>query len=57
MVFGQFCGLVPMCVLGLAGPVGTEGSVVPVICHGTDVVIQSADGFDRAQRLGAYRGC
>ncbi|MGO9114086.1 MAG: sterol desaturase family protein [Thermoguttaceae bacterium] len=31
MVFGRFCGLVPMYVLGLAGPVGTAGSVVPVI--------------------------
>jgi sterol desaturase/sphingolipid hydroxylase (fatty acid hydroxylase superfamily) len=31
MVFGRFCGLVPMFVLGLGGPVGTSGSVVPFI--------------------------
>ena len=31
MVFGRFCGLVPIYVLGLGGPVGAEGSLVPVI--------------------------
>ncbi len=31
MVFGRFCGLVPIYVLGLGGPVGTAGSVVPVL--------------------------
>lgn len=31
MVFGRFCGLVPMYVLGLAGPIGPEGSVVAVV--------------------------
>jgi sterol desaturase/sphingolipid hydroxylase (fatty acid hydroxylase superfamily) len=30
MVFGKFCGLVPMYVLGLGGPTGQAGSVVPV---------------------------
>src|SRR4051794_30654509 len=31
MVFGRFCSLVPIYVLGLGGPVGTEGSMVPVV--------------------------
>jgi sterol desaturase/sphingolipid hydroxylase (fatty acid hydroxylase superfamily) len=31
MVFGRFCGLVPIYVLGLGGPIGPEGSVVPVL--------------------------
>jgi sterol desaturase/sphingolipid hydroxylase (fatty acid hydroxylase superfamily) len=30
MVFGRFCALVPMYVLGLGGPVGPSDSVVPV---------------------------
>jgi sterol desaturase/sphingolipid hydroxylase (fatty acid hydroxylase superfamily) len=30
-VFGRFCGLVPMYVLGLGGPVGAAGSLVPVV--------------------------
>lgn len=29
MVFGRFCGLVPMYLLGLGGPTGVEGSVAP----------------------------
>ena len=31
MVFSRFCGLVPIYVLGLGGPVGASGSVVPVV--------------------------
>lgn len=31
MVFGRFCGLVPMYLLGLAGPVGAEGTLLPVV--------------------------
>src|SRR5206468_3639184 len=31
MAFGRFCGLVPIYVLGLGGPVNLEGSVVPVV--------------------------
>ncbi len=31
MVFGRFCGLVPIYVLGLGGPVGANGSLVPVL--------------------------
>ncbi|HEX3725793.1 MAG TPA: sterol desaturase family protein [Pirellulales bacterium] len=31
MVFGRFCGLVPLYVLGLGGPVGASGTVVPVV--------------------------
>jgi sterol desaturase/sphingolipid hydroxylase (fatty acid hydroxylase superfamily) len=31
MVFGRFCGIVPIYVLGLGGPLGTEGSLVPII--------------------------
>ena len=31
MVFGRFCGLVPMYVLGLGGPVGPAGSLVPIL--------------------------
>ena len=30
MVFGRLCGLVPIYVLGLGGPLGAAGSVVPV---------------------------
>jgi sterol desaturase/sphingolipid hydroxylase (fatty acid hydroxylase superfamily) len=31
MVFGRFCGVVPIYVLGLGGPLGPAGSVVPVL--------------------------
>lgn len=31
IVFGRFCGFVPMYVLGLASPVDPEGSLVPVV--------------------------
>jgi sterol desaturase/sphingolipid hydroxylase (fatty acid hydroxylase superfamily) len=31
MVFGRFCGLVPIHVLGLGGPTSAEGSLVPVL--------------------------
>jgi sterol desaturase/sphingolipid hydroxylase (fatty acid hydroxylase superfamily) len=31
MVWGRFCGLVPMYVLGLGGPIGPAGSQVPII--------------------------
>jgi sterol desaturase/sphingolipid hydroxylase (fatty acid hydroxylase superfamily) len=31
MVFGRFCGVVPIYVLGLGGPIGPEGSVVPIV--------------------------
>ena len=31
MVFGRFCGLVPIYVLGLGGPIGSQGSLVPVV--------------------------
>lgn len=31
LVFGRFCGLVPLYVLGLGSPAGTGGSVVPVL--------------------------
>jgi sterol desaturase/sphingolipid hydroxylase (fatty acid hydroxylase superfamily) len=31
MVFGRFCGLVPLHILGLGGPTGIEGSFVPVV--------------------------
>jgi sterol desaturase/sphingolipid hydroxylase (fatty acid hydroxylase superfamily) len=31
MVFGRFCGLVPVYVLGLGGPTGAEGTAVPVV--------------------------
>ena len=31
MVFGRFCGLVPLYVLGLGGPVGASGTLVPVV--------------------------
>jgi sterol desaturase/sphingolipid hydroxylase (fatty acid hydroxylase superfamily) len=31
MVFSRFCGLVPIYVLGLGGPTGAAGSVVPVV--------------------------
>ena len=31
MVFGRFCGLVPIYVLGLGGPTGVGGSLVPVL--------------------------
>jgi sterol desaturase/sphingolipid hydroxylase (fatty acid hydroxylase superfamily) len=31
MVFGRFCGLVPLYVLGLGGPAATSGSLVPVV--------------------------
>lgn len=30
MVFGRFCGVVPIYLLGLGGPMGAEGSVVPI---------------------------
>jgi sterol desaturase/sphingolipid hydroxylase (fatty acid hydroxylase superfamily) len=37
VVFGKFCGLVPIYILGLGGPIGTAGSVVPagVMLFGT----------------------
>jgi sterol desaturase/sphingolipid hydroxylase (fatty acid hydroxylase superfamily) len=31
MAFGKFCGLVPIYVLGLGGPIGPAGSLVPVL--------------------------
>jgi sterol desaturase/sphingolipid hydroxylase (fatty acid hydroxylase superfamily) len=31
MVFSRFCGIVPIYVLGLGGPVGPENSVIPVL--------------------------
>ena len=31
LVFGRFCGVVPIYVLGLGGPVGPAGSLVPVL--------------------------
>jgi sterol desaturase/sphingolipid hydroxylase (fatty acid hydroxylase superfamily) len=31
MVFSRFCGLVPIYVLGLGGPLGPAGSVVPIL--------------------------
>jgi sterol desaturase/sphingolipid hydroxylase (fatty acid hydroxylase superfamily) len=31
MVFGRFCALVPMYVLGLAGPIGPSGTLVPIV--------------------------
>lgn len=31
MVFSRFCGLVPIYALGLSGPIGPAGSLVPVI--------------------------
>jgi sterol desaturase/sphingolipid hydroxylase (fatty acid hydroxylase superfamily) len=31
MVFGRFCALVPLYVLGLGGPVSSSGSLVPVL--------------------------
>jgi sterol desaturase/sphingolipid hydroxylase (fatty acid hydroxylase superfamily) len=31
MVFGRLCGLVPLYVLGLSGPVGTAGSVIALL--------------------------
>jgi sterol desaturase/sphingolipid hydroxylase (fatty acid hydroxylase superfamily) len=31
MVFGRFCALVPIYVLGLAGPAGVQGSEVPIV--------------------------
>jgi sterol desaturase/sphingolipid hydroxylase (fatty acid hydroxylase superfamily) len=33
MVFGRFCQLTPLYILGLGGPLGLEGSVVPVIVN------------------------
>jgi sterol desaturase/sphingolipid hydroxylase (fatty acid hydroxylase superfamily) len=30
MVFGKFCGIVPIYILGLSGPIGTEGNMVVV---------------------------
>ena len=31
LVFGRFCGLVPIYLIGLGGPVGAGGSLVPVL--------------------------
>ena len=31
MVFGRFCALVPMYVLGLTGPIGPSGSLIAVV--------------------------
>ncbi len=31
MVFGRFCGLVPIYLLGLGGPIGEKGTLVPVL--------------------------
>jgi sterol desaturase/sphingolipid hydroxylase (fatty acid hydroxylase superfamily) len=31
MVFGRFCGLIPLYIIGLGGPTGTKESLVPVI--------------------------
>jgi sterol desaturase/sphingolipid hydroxylase (fatty acid hydroxylase superfamily) len=31
IVFSRFCGLIPIYILGLGGPIGASGSVVPVI--------------------------
>ncbi len=33
MVFGRFCGLVPIYVLGLGGPIGAEGSMIPILVN------------------------
>lgn len=41
MVFGRFCALVPLYLLGLGGPVGSAGSLVPVIV----TLIGTAWGF------------
>jgi len=41
MVFSRFCGLVPIYVLGLGGPVGLEGSLVPALV----VIIGTIWGF------------
>ena len=41
MVFGRFCGMVPIYVLGLGGPSSLQGSVVPVVVS----VITTAWGF------------
>ncbi|MBX9582807.1 MAG: sterol desaturase family protein [Gemmataceae bacterium] len=41
MVFGRFCGLVPIYVLGLGGPAGLDGTLVPVLV----VVLGTVWGF------------
>lgn len=33
MVFGRFCGLVPMYLLGLASPAAPSGSVIPIVTN------------------------
>ena len=38
MVFGRLCGVIPLYILGLAGPVGAAGSALPVIVVLTGVV-------------------
>jgi sterol desaturase/sphingolipid hydroxylase (fatty acid hydroxylase superfamily) len=38
MVFGRLCGLVPIFLLGLAGPTKFEGSLVPVVVNMIGVV-------------------
>jgi sterol desaturase/sphingolipid hydroxylase (fatty acid hydroxylase superfamily) len=38
MVFGRFCMIVPMYVLGLTGPLGPAGSLVPVIVSLTGII-------------------
>jgi sterol desaturase/sphingolipid hydroxylase (fatty acid hydroxylase superfamily) len=41
MVFVRLCGLVPLYILGLAGPVGAAGSLIPVMI----VLIGTVWGF------------
>lgn len=38
LVFGRLCGVIPLYVLGLAGPVGASGSLVPVLIMLTGIV-------------------
>ena len=38
MVFGRLCGVIPLYILGLAGPVGAVGSALPVMVVLTGVV-------------------
>ncbi len=41
LVFGRLCGLVPLYALGLAGPVGVAGTVLPALV----IVVGTAWGF------------
>ena len=41
LVFGRFCGLVPIYVLGLSGPVGPSGSTVAILVS----LIGTVSGF------------